>query len=307
MGVKVKWVQRGRYAGLMIRGKSSMDTNKYVGTHIDRVISLASAVESSGLFGTVMNYDGTGMTAGIAQCIALYPREIRNEDNFAGDDQGPLWKLVEAVHDEHPDVTKELYKALRKTGWSIKDGVIRRTTDGSIVSARILREILSPPNGVVPSHGLEWETTKRWGLMFHKLFSNPKTFDIQIENAKEHIVSGINRKPRALKRKTAQELVYDRLPDNFLEKDEPLDLALACLWSNAVNAPAPAYQVLADVLTERPNLSKESHRDAMAAKILLSLKNTERKNWQKRYKRTRKAAMKIWPKKLFKGPLAVMS
>ena len=74
------------YAGVRIKGQKPLSSFPLSRRHLDRASRLTAEVESGGRFGSVMSYDGTGMTAGIHQAIAVYPKNLK--------DQGPLWKLL---------------------------------------------------------------------------------------------------------------------------------------------------------------------------------------------------------------------
>ena len=93
---KVSYRKRKNYSGPLIAGTEPYPapSAERAGFHIDRAYWLTTRVETGGKFGAVMAYDGTGMTAGPDQHIAVYPKELANEDLNAADDQGSLWKLL---------------------------------------------------------------------------------------------------------------------------------------------------------------------------------------------------------------------
>jgi hypothetical protein len=322
---KVKFRRFKNYSGPIISGSSKLDIN-LVKTHWDRIVWLTSQVESGGKFGTVQSYDGAGMTAGITQAIAVYPRELAHEDNNPEDDQGVLWELLEAVREDSPELTKRIDDEFKEIGWVLYQGQVRYVnedgTPGDLVHGRVLREELTPNQGIVPSSGEDWDTAKGWALLFHDVFSDPKSFPAQINFAETHLIKLARRKPRFLRGESVQSIVYnnDCRDTKLFSKEDPMDLAMATFFSNSVNAPALAFRLLerARILEKarnehgtRPNWQDPIQRRNFAKTLICMLGTANYAKWNfkivtGRYQRTRKAAMKIWPKHLFEGRTAVM-
>ena len=95
---KIRRLKYKNYAGLQIKATVPVKISPYgMQEHLGRAAYLTEQVESNGMYGSVMNYDNTGMTAGLHQAIAVYPKELEDKDFNAADDQGPLWKLLRRI------------------------------------------------------------------------------------------------------------------------------------------------------------------------------------------------------------------
>ena len=295
-------------------------------------------VETGAKFGTVMAYDGTGMTAGLDQHVAVYPRELsRPDDGNALDDQGTLWKLLRRIemipHDlvgigsglegSGPilfldDVREKLWGALSHEMWYLaQDGVLRSEEKGEPISGEEIRQIFTPHKGKVVEL---WQKKQArfWAELFHNLFSHPDTHQAQQEYGIEHLVKRTKRRKIMTKFKgqrvlhgTVHQLAYDRLeitavrmgPDLIPE----LDLALCMYQAHSVNAPAIANKAL------KASLYARSDQLLFAQVLIFKLGNSKYGRWDDdlkygRYQRTRAAARasKLWPKDLFDGKGAIM-
>jgi hypothetical protein len=307
---RVKWRQFRRFSGPLILGKKAPVQKNL--NHSGRVALLTSLVESGGRLGTVMAYDGTGMTAGLIQCIAVLPRAL---DSFGSsgkgiDAQGSLWPLVEKIGEEFPDLTARLNEEFNDAlGWEIRGGKVVKLDSGIWVDARDLRNELSPPHGVVPKFGEHWDSAKGWALIFHEIFSDPRTFILQRDEATRHFAGFRTRAWGPLHGETIDSLVYNKIYNCDLVKGRPLDLAIAVFLSFSVNAPRPALEILWETFKDTID-TERFHRDkeiqTLARNLVLGFKKSQYGNWQRRYERTRKEAKKIWPTPLFSGPNAIM-
>lgn len=320
---KVKWRRFKNYSGPMIRGKKKFLLSP-TADHWERVVWLTAKVETGGKFGATNAYDGTGNTSGLIQGIAVYPKELAHEDNNPADDQGALWPMLEYIRLNHPDLTRRLEDEFLECGWVLKGGCVRVIEEdgssGSPVNGRLLREELTPNQGKVPKSGEEWVQAKNWALMFHEIFNNEKSFAAQIQFGIEHAHKVAKRKPFFLRGKSISSLIYNNeIKDTKLfTVNDPMDLAMAILFSNAVNAPAMAFKKLKQAFdfyagseNKRPNWQSPSDRLKFANLLVRILGHAEYGRWNfkidtGRYQRTRKAAMKVWPKEFFTGKDAVM-
>jgi hypothetical protein len=303
----------------MIHGRAKFLLDQAT-NHWERIVWLTSQVECGGRFGTVQSFDGAGMTAGLTQAIAVYPKEIAHEDNNPKDDQGALWKLLDLIKTHHPDLITRIDDEFKELGWTLYKGQVRYVnedkTPGDLVNGRVIREELTPNQGVVPNYGEAWDSAKSWVLMFHNIFSNEDSFAKQVAFAIEHTQSLAKRKPPFLKGQSIQSILYrDNYQDTKLfSRNDPMDLAAAILFSNAVNAPAMAFRKLQQALEEfgkRPNWQNPGERNEFAKILIRALGEANYARWNfkivtGRYQRTRKAAMILWPRHLFEGPKAVM-
>lgn len=336
-GIKVSWQSYNKYSGPLIR--SNVLVPAPVGPrslfHIDRAYWLTAKVETGGTFGTVMAYDGTGMTAGPDQHIAVYPTELANEDFNPEDDQGGLWQLVRRLETvgtspTYLEALQTLQKNLLLANLYVgQDGKVRYKADatlpiagraltvraGSTTHGAYLRDLLTPIGGKVPKVGPNWTQASNWALTFHKLFAHPDGYKAQLEFGKEHLVQRTKGRkiPSGAGAATIEEVVYQQELTNIsvgLNGFTPaVDLALCVFQSHSVNAPAIAITAL-KIATEgrRPLLNAD-----FAKKLIAALGNNTYGLWNDnlpngRYQRTRDIAMRssLWSKELFEGPLAVM-
>ena len=311
-----KWKE---YSGPLIYGKAKFSIHD-APTHWDRIVWLTSQVECGGRFGTVQSFDGTGMTAGLGGYIAVYPKELAHEDNNPADDQGALWELLNYIKKETPQLTKRIDEEFKELKWVLFNGQVRFInedgTPGDLVNGRVIREELTPNQGVVPKYGPDWDSAKGWAVMFHDVFSHPDSFAAQIKFAVEHTQALAKRKPPFLNRESIESIVYggDCADTKLFSLDDPMDLAMAVLFSNAVNAPAMAFRKLKQAMNafeDRPNWQSLYHKRTFARILIRVLGNANYARWNfkivtGRYQRTRKAAMNKWPNHLFEGSRAVM-
>jgi len=317
MSPTVSRVSYKSYSGPRIRG-----TVDYVlsspSSHWDRVLWLVSTVESGGRFGAITMYDGTAVTAGLHQAIAVYPKELSHEDYRARDDQGSLWSLLRSLEliPDFPAV-EALWEKLKGSGFYVgRDGVLRylesgevkvksrrmQYSPGDIVYGAHIRDTFTPDKGAVPRKGPKWEQSKSWALAFHEVFSDPKSFKAQSEFGMEHFEHVANT------RRIGDDLLVDALYGGSLHlpagspRFSPMyDLALAVFWSHSVNAPAIAYRLLKRAYNLNP---PQEDPDKFAKRLLRLLGASKFGRWNfsvknGRWARTRRSARKVWEKSLF--------
>jgi hypothetical protein len=304
----MKRIQFGKkFAGVRVKGKVKMSSNA-LDSHIEKAAWLTAGVESGFKYGTVISYDGTGITAGSHQAILVYPRYL--------DDQGPLCKLTARVLSAVPkEVEIEFRQFLGEYGTVLTPHGVAIDLDGKKLNGRQLRgRFTGDPDGVMPVSGKKRERAERAAKEFSELFAHPATFDVQDDYGKEHFVKRAERvkmrfsKFPAIKRKTIQDATYGA--DNPIYSDiseaigPELDLAMCVYWSNCVNAPGMALKKLCKVV--RPRMSKPD----LARAIIQAIGNTSFGRWDDdikggRYQRTRTLAKKLWSKDLF-SPSGVM-
>lgn len=310
-----------KYAGVKIQGEVAMDPPG--SKHIEKASWLTAMVESGGDFGTVISYDGTGMTAGLHQAIAVYPRELANPDDYALDDQGPLWKLVQRCLDtghlfqERYDLVSELYNA----GFELVNGVVREWPHGEVVDGKRLRLLLTgDADGEMPQKGEGRLQAERWAQLFSAFFSHPDTHAVQQAWGAEKLIKRIERTPLRYasapywRGRNIQEVFYDReeIPAyvGTVCSDEMVpefDLAM-CMWmSYTVNAPAIALKKICKLI----KVYNQHGTEEFSRRLVNALGNAKWGRWDDdikngRYQRTRKYAMQLFPRELFEGPKAIM-
>lgn len=324
-----------KYSGPMIRGEGTLEipSGAIETSHVHRAFYLTAKVETGAKFGSIVMYDGTAVTAGLDQHIAVYPRELANEDFNAKDDQGGLWKLLrrmEVIQDTHYNMLlSRLFGLLRSHNWYLaQDGVLRYYDDGSIANRAVaagdtvfgfhIRAELTPAVGTVPKKGPFWEQSAEFAYAFHRVFGHPATRVTQTEFGMEHLVKRTKR--RRLNMGTKKRPIWHNLEKSSyltevtaLRVDEgqwsqPIDLAMSVYQSNSVNAPSIANKALARAI-KRCRGSWE----AIAKELIQNLGNNTYGRWDDdlktgRYQRTRTAALqsKLWDRSLFIGSKAIM-
>jgi hypothetical protein len=297
---KVKWAKLGRYSGPRISGVTPY-TIPNSPTLLEAAVWLTAQIESGGKFGSVMAYDGSGMTAGLHQAIAVYPREIRESDGNALDDQGELWALLQDIKRTAAFTLDDLEVEFLDIGWKM-DRSHLYFADGKPVPGRVIRDEFTPPDGVVPRWGESWDSARGWALIFHDIFSNPATFGTQVEFGKAALLKALRKRIPGCT-ETLSQIAYKTTDVGLvaLDRGSPIDLAIAVFLSFHVNAPSRAMKELSFAW----NLT--GHQIERLPKTLMRrLATTSFANWQARYQRTRKEAMRLWDRSLFSGPAATM-
>jgi hypothetical protein len=248
------------------------------------MVWLATHVETGGIIGTIQSYDGAGMSAGLQHEIAVFPRTL--------DEQGPLFKSLDRVRDSGPSNPEvvALMKAFDEVGWLLDpNGVLREKGSGRVIPGSEIRQEFTPDDGKVPSSGPKWEKAKKWALLFFSVYNHPNQVDILVKLASASM-SSLGRFERpAYKQITNTEDPSVLVLGQNIRPDQ--DLALCVYQSHAVNAPSIAKNVL---LASRPDSTSE-----WPGRFLKALNDTKWGNWDRRWIKTRRYAMKLWPMELF--------
>lgn len=300
----------GSYSGPQILGTEPFLLDIASSSHWNRVLYLTSLVESGAKFGSITMYDGTAVTAGLHQAIAVYPKELDSEDFYAEDDQGSFWNLLRKL-----ELVPELREyslvssLLKKENWYLaQDSFLRYLTDsevllkrkkvkvkaGDVVFGSSIRDCFTPNGGRVPTSGPLWEKSSSWALAFHRLFSNPRTFPAQIQFGASHF-SHLS-STRKVGNSTVSSILYG---DRSLSSS--YDLALSVFWSHSVNAPSIAFRILRECLDSSGDTG-DQEKFARTLLRKLALSTYGRWHWTTkngRWQRTRKFAMKMWDHSLF--------
>jgi hypothetical protein len=255
------------------------------------------------MFGTVISYDGTGITAGIHQAVAVFPKTL---------DQGPLWELLEECKDACPAGYMEFKKvALDPFGWELKDSKLMK--NGKLVAGKEIRKVFNgSEGGVLPNSPEVQKTCEGIILAFHTFFKNPLTHSAQLAFGEKAFKDQLKKKLR-FSNKYAIINLYELLPQilGYGEKDE-LSLALGLYLSNSVNAPGQALKELCKAIDGFDWDPKNVvHVGYFVKQLIYTLGNSTYGKWSYkiaggRYQRTRDYAKKLWPKEYFEGDDAVM-
>lgn len=320
---EVQWFQLRSYSGPWIRGVTPIPapSGERASFHVDRAYWLTTKLESGAKFGAIVAYDGTCITAGPDQHIAVYPAELASEDYNAADDQGGFWKLLRRLEtvqgsSEFEAATEAVLGRLRSRGWYLaQDGTVRHLEDGSVsvrgkaiqaragdlVHGSLIRDEVTPPSGgAVPKSGPPWDRARAWAIDLHRLFVHPDGHKAQIEFGKEHLVERTRR--RAPRPYAGREITALRVGPDWTEA---MDLACCVYQAHSVNAPAIANKILSEC--------GDPGRAGFARDLLLKLGTSSYGKWDDdlpsgRYQRTRSAALDsgLWARSLFDGPTAIM-
>jgi hypothetical protein len=314
-------VEFRKFRGMAIKGTVPVEppldsTRTFTVRHIDEASWLTAMVESGGKFGCVINYDGTGMTAGIHQAIAVFPRALA--DNNPKNDQGPLWKLLNRMKASGASAILDLSFEFGKYGMYLADDDrLRYHNGGGLVSGLEIRRILSgDTNGYLPDDKKIQRRVGKFVDLFHEIFKDRNTFEAQMDYGSEHFAKAANKKLRFCKDPQLQDITVSdyfyegqhltavsELPDHF-------SLAMAMYWSHSVNAPGYALKRLCKQVVDKLPDEIEPYDERISRLLIRKFGDTPFARWDDdlkngRYQRTRTFAMKYWDKSLF-GPSGIM-
>lgn len=298
MSKEVVWRKYRSWSGAkVVGGVKFVLTSEEASQHLYRALYLTSLVEGGARFGTVQSFDGVGMSAGLEHKIAIYPKTMK---------QGSLWKLLRdlEVHAPSPALQKLWLEFSDNGVYVSQDSLLRRKIDGSIVSARSIRDIFTPLGGKVPKTGRHWDTSKKWALLFHELFEHKSTHKTQISSAISYLLKGNKKVELGSYKKTTNVQHPSAATSTNISIEH--DLAWCVYHSFSVNAPTMARRRLQ---ASNPNSS-----NSWPKRLIKTLGITDYGNWKddstgrSRYDRTRSLAIKskLWPEYLFAGPSAIM-
>ena len=320
----------GKYSGPVIYGTEVVKPPNGP-FHAGRAFWLTGQVETGNRLGSVMMADGTGFTIGIDQHIAVYPRELAAEDFNAADDQGGAFALLAAMEVAHAPV-RMLWEAFEQRGWYVApDGTLRWIDSGThkvgtrklehqggdLVHGATIRDTVTPKGGKV-TKVCQKEQAREWAAMLHELTRAPSSRDVQVAFGVKHLCHRVRTRKLRLadhrRRVTFQKAVYgseniERI--KMTDLGPKYDLALCVFHSYTVNAPSVAFKLMEDTIKGMGGFDPtcEASREVFAGAILLKLKRKKYGRWDKRWARTRKAAMEVgwWDEALFKRPHGLMT
>jgi len=312
------------YSGFVVYGREDIMDHLYIvpdyeENHLERAFLVTFLVECGGLFGTVMNYDGTGMTAGPCQNILVYPRHLR--DSSVKNDQGPLCKLLREIElIGGIDGLKSLFDLFREHRiYLAQDGKFRWSCDidevhggeaydffaGDLVPGNILRAVvMQEKTGNVPSDSKRRNIAEKFVLLFHRIFSDRKTFSLQKSFEIQKFIDYSRRQTiRTKKGKTIEGVLYSDINRTTIhDLGQELDLAMNLFWCFLFNAPSKAKVVLSKAINKSDGLDKKD----LAKNIIIDFatNNFAHWNWRVkngRYERFRTAAktLDLWEDSLF--------
>lgn len=332
LDVDIRWASYGPYSGPVIRSSIPLPVPTETSPHLDRAYWLTTKVETGGTIGTVFIADGTCVTAGPDQHIGVYPKELANEDWYAEDDQGTVWKLLRRLElvsgsDSFHLALDALFDEMKKFGLYVaQDGVVRYLADcevmvrgrkklviaGSFAHGNYIRESFTPPGGAVPRTGPEWDRAARWAMLWHRLTAHPDAHRPQIEYGHEHLIKRTERRTITAdgRKRTIERALYGERSISGAKLVPELDLAACVFHSHSVNGPAPAMRALQDSVNA---ISPQDKPVEFARNLIARLGNHAYGRWDDdidhgRYQRTRSHARAsgLWHRTLFDGSGAIM-
>lgn len=297
--IEVTWRSYKSWSGVKIAGvKRFKLTDEQKKRHIWRGLWLTAMVEGGGQFGAVQSYDGAGISAGLEHKIAVYPRSMK---------QGSIWRLLREFELHAPCTPlNNLWNALRQDKKYIaQDGTLRHWDTGRLITGAEIRDLVARPGGKVPRSGPNWEEAKRWGILFHELFADEATHQVQVDSAIESLVKGNQAVESAAYRETVG-LEHPTVIEYGKNISPEHDLAWNVYHSYSVNAPTMGRKRLQ---ASRPDSSL-----TWPKRLIRTLGSTSYGRWHdtsngaNRYDRTRVFAIRsgLWPDELFSGPNAIM-
>lgn len=314
----MKKITFNKYSGLRIKGTKQIEFESHL--HLDLASYITTQIESGGVYGTVINYDGTGMTAGSHQAIAVYPRNAHK--GFKS--QGPLWKLLSRIGslDPTPLALVDILDMMYDYGLILgEDGRVRYGDIGVYPTGLYLQEFFGTPKGKLVSKGEDRIRAEDLILAFHDLFSHPSTFKLQERWGLEHFVKASERTKLRFSTRTKdltiQQAIYDPLTDSHVSLasivgddciDSEVNLAMCMFWSYYVNAPGMALKKLCQAV-DAVDRRTSTWRYDLPKMIVRKLGTSSYGRWDDdidngRYQRTRREMMKcsevIFPKGLFR-------
>jgi hypothetical protein len=322
---EVKWRQFKDYSGPMVQGTIPVPVPNSLKC-AERAYWLTTKVETGGTYGSIVMFDGTGVTAGPDQYILVYPKELANEDFNAADDQGPLGPLLSRVLSVSI-LGAYFHKKFRSLGWTLSpsgrfiydtahtvqvSGKVVPVTAGSLVHGAVLRDKFTPVGGKVPKSGPAWEVSSSWARDLSSLFENSDTWSTQRLYGQEHLGKAFKNRSFAYLGKaiTPEHILQSSIDTATVGSDVSveMDLAMAIWYSNSVNAPAIAIQCLG-----RAWAASGGNRAKLAIEIIKQLGKSSFGRWNAsipngRYQRSRKTAMAsgLWHPSLFKTSGGIM-
>jgi len=305
---RAKVVNFRDYRGLSMKGTVLLGTEDS-STHLDEISWLTAQVESNGRFGSVMNYDGTGMTAGIHQAIAVYPKAVR--DNNLKNDQGPLWKLMSRMR--AVGLLGEIEFHMGEYGVYLShDSKCLWDQTGRIVDGKFIRSMFTGDEyGVMPTSGRGRRECTRWVKEFHEAFSDQAGFGVQLHYGAEHFEKMSRKALRYCKDsevvdKSILEVFYGGTPlSSVADLPEHYSLAMSMFWSHSVNAPGFALKRLCRQVADKYLQDVLDKTETASRAIIRALGDTPFARWDDdlkngRYQRTRTYAKRRWDASLFR-------
>lgn len=292
------------FRGFRVVGTSAVNAEEHADrfprTHIKKALLVLAQIEAP-FWGTVQNYDGVGMSAGLIHNIAVY----RNGT------QGSLWGLL---RDMEPSVTagkagQELWAAFKEAGCFVsQDGRLRDWKTGQPKPGKWIIDLLSGPGG-------RWENasqqarSRAWALRFAAAFADPLGYTAQINSAISWLLQG--QAPAELeayetflgrKLKRAEDVVFSPLDEN--DKERAASIAMILYHCHSVNAPGKAVQVLNTVLRQ-PKPTPQALVRALARTNYGKWRDTADNN--NRYDKTRIAMerLRFWDPDFLRSVLPV--
>ena len=151
----VKHGHYGKFSGPYIIGnRNTPAVSAPVAPFMARAFWLLISSECGGRFGVVNMRDGTGVTAGLHQAVACYPRNTK--------EQGPLFKYLWKMQYVVSLSDTRLGSMLTGQDWYLTpDGLV--DSSSCLVTGSKFRAVVTPTNGVTPRDGPRYSRSSGGG------------------------------------------------------------------------------------------------------------------------------------------------
>ena len=299
---KVKHKRYKNFAGPVLYGHTRM-AQPADDTFLEKLVYVTAMVESGGFYGSVFMADGTGITGGLCQHVAILPRQM---------EYGGFWKLMAFIDAFFPVIYYDLGDLLIEEGWTFQpDGRLRDYTTDIEVPPFVFRQAVTPRHGVVPPpEGYPdpddtdeeismWRQAKLWCLAVHQILAQPATHRAQLIYECRHFQKMIERThfKGILEGKRVGDVAFPNSATRSPFDDPRVELAMLVFLSFAVNAPKWAYTAFESALElqgyqGQVPLMKSKQSRLFARELIKQLERVGGSKWDDdrkygRYQRTR--------------------
>ena len=310
-----------KYSGPVLYGRDKidieMDTTWDDAPFLEKLVYITATVESGGFYGSVFMADGTGITAGLCQHVAILPRRMQ---------WGGFWKLMAFIDCVFPVYHYDLSRLLEEQGWFFQPDCVLRGYDDIPVPVHVFRNTVTPVDGAVPDGGPELEDSVRWCKAVRQIFAHPHTYRAQLMYECRHFQKMIERNHFRRNSASSASLFWNsfhgvldgkRVSDVAFPRgvtcqtpfeDPHIELAMLVLLSFAVNAPKWAYTALDKTLKFHGHngmvpLDGHTRSRLFACELVKNLEQAGGTKWDDdrkygRYQRTRNVLNEVFDDKV---------
>jgi len=248
---KPRYVTFQSWAGIAVRGINEFQLGRSAAVHTtsafdgirewDVVLSAITRPEG-GSYDTVVSYDGTAVTWGFAQWTFT---------------SGRLQRLLASIQNEAPASFNgsDIPKVLSQAGLNLAPkGTLVDAAGHTVDDKDRLRELLTPPDGVVPRIGKYYDYAVNVALAFAELGLNRTVSQIQERFLLKELESEARLSRPKLHGKSISSYLYPKFPalTDPIDTIPELTAARALIWSMWQNSPRAAEEHMYRVLGSKP-------------------------------------------------------